>query len=206
MADEYLAFEEQHRGTEAGFAALVKLNGLSASVGDAMPILPAGRRELYKRLAEHYLQHPDLDLAFRSLSAEPQSADAPELVMLAIERSPHASVKAGAIYQLACYYADQADKTAMVALMLDKAKLQQPRNEARLLELVKLAARLEQRGIDTAASRKGAGARSAAGNGICRRARAGASFQREWNVLAPARFERDGEQAKLRCARQGIDL
>ncbi|MGD9636241.1 MAG: M56 family metallopeptidase [Pirellulales bacterium] len=152
LADDYLALEEKYRGKLAGLAALVKLNQMAASVGDLMPKLPEARRELCRRLAEHYITHPDLDVTFQSFSGGPQLPSGLELLERAVEVNPERTVQAAAIYQLACYHADIADQVEVVPLMIEEAEAKQPRDEGRLIALRMATDKLK--GFDSAASRE----------------------------------------------------
>jgi hypothetical protein len=154
MAADYLAFEEQHRGQDVGLAALQKLNSLASSVSDLMPKLPEARKEMYRRLAEHYLTHPDLDITFKNVSAGPQSPLGPELLQKAIDASAERTVQAAAIYYLASQHLEIANHASMVDLIMEDAESRQPRDERRLAILRQALEKLK--GIDPQAERDAA--------------------------------------------------
>jgi beta-lactamase regulating signal transducer with metallopeptidase domain len=153
LADDYLALEEQNRGTNVGLAALYKLDGMAASVGDMFPKLSAARIELYRRLAAHYVTHPDLDLMFRRTSAGPRIAEVPELFGRAAAENPFPSVKAAAIYQLACYHADLADSVEIVPLLIEELRVGAQSQAPGRMEAL-LQAKESLRDVDPVASRQ----------------------------------------------------
>jgi hypothetical protein len=103
-------------------------------------------------LTDHYITHPDLDVAFQSLSAGPQSPLGLELLERAVEANAERSVQAAAIYQLAGYHAEVADQVEMAPLLVEEAEAKQPRDEGRLVALQQATEKLK--GFDPAASRQ----------------------------------------------------
>ena len=70
----------------------------------------------------------------------------------AIDTSPHRTVQAAAIYQLACYQSELADHAEMVPMMIEEAEAKQPRDEGMLIALRQATEKLM--GVDSAALRE----------------------------------------------------
>jgi peroxiredoxin len=99
MIDEFLKLEEQHRGTLVGLSALhhlVSVAGGSYGFNGDFPVSDGGRRAL-KVLADHYAQHPDLDVFFFWLKSDP----AVEAFLKVASQSPHQHVRGTARFTLA---------------------------------------------------------------------------------------------------------
>ena len=69
MVDDFLKLEAAHWGTQVGISALHQLVSQAGSGGAAGSPPAKGRQAAPKILAEHYAEHPDLDVMFPWLSS-----------------------------------------------------------------------------------------------------------------------------------------
>jgi peroxiredoxin len=107
LVGEFVALEEHCRGTLAGFSALYHLVAQPSRGG--APDWPAqeGRQQGLKLLAQHYANHPDLDLIFGWLAYGDRGPEDKPFLRRAAE-SGHRHVRGTALLALARLFAIEA--------------------------------------------------------------------------------------------------
>lgn len=97
LAKDWLAFEEEYRGTDDAFLAIYKLMSNGGSVGDDQSAAAKARVEILSILMQHYAEHEKLESIFFSFTNGTYLEDADPFLELVLERNPHRSVRASAL-------------------------------------------------------------------------------------------------------------
>ncbi len=97
MPSKYLAFEENHRGSQAGLQALTEVAQLAVSIGDPTSRAARGRVEAVDRLSKYYLDHRGLEKIAAGLDAGPFVPGTDGFLQLLVEKSPHRETQAEAL-------------------------------------------------------------------------------------------------------------
>jgi peroxiredoxin len=107
LVGEFVALEEQRRGTRVGFSALYHLVAQAGRGGAPEWPVAQGRQQALKVLAQHYANHPDLDLVCRWIPGGLRGPEDKPFLRRAGE-SGHRHVRGAAILALAQRFAAEA--------------------------------------------------------------------------------------------------
>ncbi|MEP3479893.1 MAG: protein kinase [Fuerstiella sp.] len=97
MPAKYLAFEQDHRGTEMGLDALIKAAQLARSVGNSNSAAAKGRIIALQRILDHYLSRQGLEVAVESLSGGPRGPEIESFLETLVDKSPYPKAQAASL-------------------------------------------------------------------------------------------------------------
>ncbi len=132
MVSDFLALENESRGTKVGFSCLYHLVLAAGSVGDTDYPVTKGKVAALKILGEHYHDYPDIDTTFRHLFSGARIPESKAFLRDLIATSRYKYVRANAMYELANYLALEANLAAMGESKLAVMDRTDPDNDARV--------------------------------------------------------------------------
>ena len=97
MPAQYLAFEEQNRGTPLGLQALIKVSSMAQSIGDPGSESAIGRAKGLGLIAEHYMYHEGLEQFVRTIEGGPSPEETDVFLRKLANESPFPQVRADAL-------------------------------------------------------------------------------------------------------------
>ncbi|MEM6366154.1 MAG: TlpA disulfide reductase family protein [Planctomycetota bacterium] len=148
MVTDFIALEQQSRGTEVGFSCLYHLVLAAVSVRDADYPVTVGKIAALKVLAEHYHDYPDVDTTFRYLFSGARVPESETFLRNLATSSPHGYVRANAMYELANYLALEANLPAVCESHLAVMDRVDPENEARMKHFETFTASLKDVAVE----------------------------------------------------------
>lgn len=143
MVSDFLALEQQSRGTQIGFSCLYHLVLAAGSVGDADYPVTKGKIAALDVLGQHYHNYPDIDTTFRYLFSGARVSESKTFLRDVITSSRHGYVRANAMYELANYLALEANLPGMCESQLAVMDRAEPENEARMKHFERFIASLK---------------------------------------------------------------
>lgn len=148
MVGDFIALEQQARGTEVGFSCLYHLVAAASSVGDPEYPVTRGKVTALRRLADHYHDYPGVETVFRHLFSGARLPETKAFLRAVMTSSSHRYVRGNAMYALANYLALEANLPAMNESHLAVMDRADPEKEAQRKLLEDLSAKLKDVAVE----------------------------------------------------------
>lgn len=129
MVDDFLALEQDARGTDVGFSCLFHLVNAGASISDGDLPAAKGKAAALVLLGEHYHSYPDVDTTFSRLFFGNGRTESKLFLRTLIDHSSREDVRANAMYMLANHLAYEANLPAIYDSLLTVVDRTDPAHE-----------------------------------------------------------------------------